>query len=226
MKKIKVLVADDHTLFRKGLVNILNSSPELEVVAEAAHGFDVLKTLAEKNEVDVILMDLNMPQLDGIETLKRIQSRGFKVPVIMVSMEYNELRVIQLIRLGAKGYILKESDPEELVEAIQRVYESGFFFNKVISPDLLEKVNGKIWDKPMAQTQLTDREIEFLSWMCSDLTIKEIADKMGLQPKTLEGYRDDLFDKLNLKSRIGLALYAFKSGLVKPDFDPSLPPRN
>lgn len=217
MNKIRVMVADDHTLFRKGLINILNEAPDIEVVAEAAHGFDVLKHLTRDKPFDVILMDLNMPQLDGIETLKRINSRGYKVPVIMVSMEYNELRVIQLIRLGAKGYILKEADPDEVVEAIRRVYQSGFFFNNVISLEFLDRMEAKKWDSGVPDGKLSDREIEFLSHVCTEMTYKEIADKMGVTPRTIDGYRDELFQKLDIKSRMGLALYAVKHGLIPKD---------
>lgn len=217
MKKINVLVADDHTLFRKGLINILNQSTDIHVVAEAAHGFEVLKKVSEGIQIDVILMDLNMPQLDGLETLKRLTSRGFAIPVVMVSMEYFELRVIQLIRLGAKGYILKEADPEEVKDAIRTVARSGFFFNNVVNLQFIEKMNSRDSEEPMNVPNITEREYEFLSLLCSDLSYKQIAEKMGVSDHTVDGYRDELFDKLNIKSRVGLAVYAVKNGILSPN---------
>lgn len=217
MKKINVLVADDHTLFRKGLINILNQSPDIQVVAEAAHGFEVLKHVSDGIQIDVILMDLNMPQLDGLETLKRLTSRGFGIPVVMVSMEYYELRVIQLIRLGAKGYILKEADPDEVMDAIRSVARNGFFFNSVVNLQFIEKMNSRESEDPMDTPNITEREYEFLSLLCSDLSYKQIAEKMSVSDRTVDGYRDDLFEKLNIKSRVGLAVYAVKNGIVSPN---------
>jgi len=214
MKKINVLVADDHTLFRKGMVNILNESNDIQVVAEAAHGFEVLKQVSNGIHIDVILMDLNMPQLDGIETMKRLASRGITIPVVMVSMEYNELRVIHLIRLGARGYVLKEADPDEVKDAIRAVFRSGFFFNSVVNMQFIEQMNSRKLDEGPPAQKLTERELEFLTLVCTELNYKQIADKMGVSSRTVDGYRDDLFTKLNLKSRVGLAVYAVKNGLV------------
>lgn len=214
MKKINVLVVDDHTLFRKGLVNIINQIDNIEVIAEAADGLEALQIVNQELPIDVILLDVNMPKLNGIETLKRLSKRGHQIPVIMVSMEDNELRIIQLIRLGAKGYILKEAHPDELKLAIQTVYRNEFFFNSVVSQQLIDEMDFKKVEIGLPIQKLTERELEFLSLVCTDLTYKEIATKMDVSIRTVDGYREELFFKLNLKSRVGIAVFAIKSGIV------------
>jgi len=215
MKKIRIILADDHQLFRKGLINILNQTDDLAVAAEASNGLDVIKILEEDPSFDLLLLDLNMPYMNGLETVIRLKKRGIKIPTLILSMEENEFTIIQLIRLGVKGYILKDESPENLKQGIRLAIENKYFLNGFLSPRLQsaisEMLNG---EESELVKKLTDRELEFLRLTASDHSYKEIANKMGISSRTADSYRDILFVKLQVKSRIGLALFAIKRGLV------------
>jgi DNA-binding NarL/FixJ family response regulator len=215
MKTVEALVADDHTLFRKGLINLINTFDDMTVTAEAADGKEVLTLLEKGKKFDILILDLNMPIMSGLETVEKLYKRGFAVPILMVSMEENELRTIQLIRMGVKGYILKDAEPEELRRAIQIVAKADFFFNEVVSRGLVRNVEEpKLYPVDKIVHKLSAQEIEFLTLTTTDLTYKGIADTMGVSTKTIDGYRDELFGKLQIKTRVGLALFAVKQSLI------------
>lgn len=214
-QKIKVLLADDHQLFRKGLSNILNQAEDIEVVAEATDGYDVLRILESSKQFDLILLDVNMPNMNGVETVGRLRRRAIEIPVLMLSMEENERTILQLVKLGVRGYILKDASPDELKQAIRISSQNKYFVNNVVNANLLNDLVGKrIKGQDLIDT-LTDREIEFLKFCASESTYKEIATEMNLSPRTLDGYRDSLFEKLQAKSRVGLALFAVKLNLIQ-----------
>ena len=208
-------MADDHQLFRKGLINIINQNEDLEVVGEANDGNDFFRLIDKGLVADLFLLDVNMPNLDGIETVIRLNRRGIKTPVLMLSMEDDEATIIQLMKLGSRGYILKDASPDELMQSIRMAASNKYFINDILSSKVLnsieEKSNG---NGQHIIESLSDRELEFLKLTSTELTYKEMADKMSVSPRTIDFYRDSLFTKLNVKSRVGLAMYAIKKGLV------------
>lgn len=206
-------MADDHQLFRRGLANLLNQSDEIEVVEEAADGLEVLSALDKSTNFDLLLLDVNMPNMNGVETVSRLKRRENTIPILMLTYEDSEPLAIQLIKLGVKGYVLKDASPDELKQAIITTATGEYFINGRLSPKLIKLVTGAEESKESVG-RLTDREIEFLKFCASDCTYKDIATKMGISPRTVDGYRDSLFERLNTKSRVGLALYAVKVNLI------------
>jgi DNA-binding NarL/FixJ family response regulator len=209
-------MADDHVLIRQSLANMINGMGDCEVIWQASHGLEVQELMA-RQEPDVLLLDIRMPKMNGFETCAWVSRHHKQVKVLALSMMDEEDAVIRMLRAGARGYLLKDADPLDLAAAIKTVHEKGFFFNDVVSGKLLHQILQENIDAENDPGhQLTPREEEFLKLTCSELTYKEIADIMHLSPRTLDGYRDTLFDKLGVKTRVGLAMYAVKRGLYVP----------
>lgn len=208
--KIALAIVDDHPIFRNGIAGLLSEFKELEIVFEAENGLHMQELLATHNEPNIILMDINMPILDGYETTKWLKSHYPKISVLALSMYEDDEAVIKMIKSGACGYILKKSKPRELLEAIQTVFEKGVFINEMVSGKLMRSVSSEGTDP-----KLSGREVEFLKLCCSELTYKDIASVMFVSPRTVDNYRESLFIKLNLKTRSGLILYAIKKGIFK-----------
>lgn len=213
---VKVVLADDHGLLRHGLANLIKSFGGYEVLFEADNGNHFIQQLDKKQLPDIVLMDINMPEMDGYETTLWLKKNHPLVNVLALSMYDNENAIIRMFKAGAKGYILKDCDPAELRDALQSVMKKGFYYSEMVTGRLIHNINKMDDDDgPNASlAQLSDREIEFLKLACSELTYKEIADKMFLSPRTIDGYRDALFEKLNVKTRVGLVMYAIKNGIV------------
>jgi DNA-binding NarL/FixJ family response regulator len=215
MNKIRVLMADDHQLFRKGLSIILNQTSHILVVGEASDGQQLLDLLDSGLECDVILLDVNMPRFNGIQTMMRLNRRGSRIPVLVLSMDEDELTIIQLIKLGIRGYILKDADPDELINSVRLVMQKKFFLNGTLSDKLANALENKKKDFDGVLENIPERELEFLRFTPSDLTYKEIALEMGVGIRTVDYYRERLFQRLQVKTRVGLALFAIKIGMVK-----------
>lgn len=216
MKEIKVALADDHVLLRNGLANLIGSFGGYKVVFEANNGGDFIELIKPATVPDIVLMDINMPGMDGYETTLWLKKNYPLVKVLALSMYDNENAIIRMFKAGAKGYILKDCEPAELRTALDAIYCKGFYYSEMVTGRLIHTIN-QMDDEDSRTTnlvQLSDREIEFLKLACSELTYKEIADKMFLSPRTIDGYRDALFEKLNVKTRVGLVMYAIKNGIV------------
>ena len=209
---IKVALVDDHRLMRKGLAALVNDE-RYNVVLQSDNGEQFIEQVKAGNRPDVILLDINMPVMGGFETMHWINRHLPEVPVIALSMYDQEMAVIRMIKMGARGYHMKDCEPEEVRRAIDTVINNGYYHSDVVSAKMIHHAQRN--PDVMTVVHFTPRETEFLKWICTDLTYKEIADKMFVSPRTIDGYRDELFDKLQVKSRVSLALYAFKNGLVK-----------
>jgi DNA-binding NarL/FixJ family response regulator len=170
---------------------------------------DKLKT--KRNLPDVVLMDVNMPILNGIETTEILKQNYPEIKVLALSIEEEEETILRMLRAGARGYLMKDTKKEILQEALEQVVEKGYYHTNTIAKLLV----GSLTKKP-AEIQLKEREIEFIEYACTEMTYKEIAEKMFLSPKTIEGYRDSIYEKLEIKNRIGLVLYAIRNDLFKP----------
>ena len=214
--KTKIALTDDHVLLRNGLASLLEDL-DYEVLFEADNGQDLIRKLNPGELPDVVLMDINMPQMDGYETTRWLKINHPGVRVLALSMYDDENAIIRMLKSGARGYILKDSDPAELKAALQALISKGFYHSELVTGKLIHTIN-HMDDTDHSSVKdvlgLNDREIEFLKLVCTELTYKEIAEKMFLSPRTIDGYRDALFEKLGLKSRVGLVLFAIRNGIV------------
>ncbi len=209
---INIAIADDHTILRKGVTEIISKFENMAVIAEAPNGKELIAKLAAAATLpDVCIIDINMPEMNGYETAAEIRKRWPDIKILALSMYNTELNIIKMLRSGANGYVLKDSDPEDLRVAINRVVKDGFYHSELVTGrmlNILHDPSGKM------NIELNDREIDFLRHACTEQTYKEIAEVMCLSPRTIDGYREDLFKKLNITSRTGLAMYAIKAGIV------------
>jgi len=212
-----IVIVDDHTMFRKGLISLINLFPNYKVLFDAANGKDFILQLSLKQLPDIVLLDINMPEMDGYETAEWLHKTHPDIKILALSTMDSESAIIKMIKSGAKGYVLKDADPDELKLAFDEVMSRGYFYNELITRKVLSSINLLTDTKNTTATfaKLTTREIEFLKYACTELSYKEIADKMNVSTRTAEGYRDILCEKLDLKTRIGLVLYAIKNNLVQ-----------
>lgn len=216
VEKIKVALADDHILLRNGLAGVVDSFGDYAVLFEADNGQHFIQQIKKHGEPDIVLMDINMPEMDGYATAQWLKQHHPLVNVIALSMYDNENAIIKMFKAGAKGYILKDSEPPELKKALDSVRKKGYYYSELVTGRLIHSINKMDDDKSELKTlnELNDREIEFLKHACSEMTYKEIAEKMHLSPRTIDGYRDNLFEKLEIKTRVGLVMYAIKNNIV------------
>ena len=211
-----IVLVDDHVLLRNGLASLVKNLGH-EVLFEADNGQEFIKKLNSKNLPDLVLLDINMPEMDGYATAQWIKENQPEIRVLALSMYDNENSIIRMLKHGAKGYILKDSEPAELKAAIDALMTKGYYYSDLVSGKLIHAIN-KIDDKGSdvnTMNNLNEREIDFLRYACTELTYKEIADKMFVSPRTIDGYRDVLFEKLKVKTRVGLVMYAIKNGIVQ-----------
>jgi DNA-binding NarL/FixJ family response regulator len=206
MKKFTVVIVEDHTLLSQAISGIVDQFADFEVLYLCKNGSEFVKRIDfEKLIPDIVLMDVNMPIMNGIETTKWLTLNYPKVNVLALSVEEDENVILNMIRAGARGYLLKDVDKEILEIALLKIMDEGCYHSNTVANILVNSLKGSYDD-----TVLKDREIDFLKHVCSEKTYKEIADEMNLSPKTIDGYRDCLFVKLNVKNRVGLVLYAIK----------------
>lgn len=213
LSKSKVVLVDDHILLRNALASLIISFGDYTVLFEANNGKDFIDKLDPKKLPEIVLMDINMPEMDGYETCLWLKDKYPEIKVLALSMYDNESAVIRMFKAGAKGYILKDCDPAELKNALYSLSAKGFYYSEMVTGAFIRTINEENSEVKNI-THLRDHEITFLKWVCTELTYKEIADKMFLSPRTIDGYRDDLFQKLNIKTRVGLVMYAIKNGIV------------
>ncbi len=210
-----IVLTDDHVLLRNGLAALVKNLGH-NVLFEADNGKDFINKLDKKNLPELVLMDINMPEMDGYETALWLKTNHPEVKVLALSMYDNENSIIRMLKSGAKGYILKDSEPAELKAAIDAVVSKGYYYSDLVSGKLIHAIN-KLDDEGgelKNLMQLNERETDFLKYACTEMTYKEIADKMFVSPRTIDGYRDALFEKLHVKTRVGLVMYAIKNGVV------------
>ncbi len=213
-QKTRIALADDHALFRRGIANLLSEFDDIEVVFDVANGKELQQAMHTHTDIDVILMDITMPVMDGYAATAWVKQNHPLIHVLALSMFDEDIAVIGMLKAGAGGYVLKESTPIELYRAINEIKERGIYINEMVSGKMLRSFQGQ--ETNTTDTiHLTERETEFIRLCVSELTYKEIADKMNIAPRSVENYRENLFEKLQMKSRVGLVLYAIKNGIVK-----------
>jgi two-component system, NarL family, response regulator NreC len=215
MKPIRILLADDHTVVRKGLRLLLESQTDFKVIAEAANGRDTI-ALAEQHTPDVVVMDIGMPNLNGIEAARQISARLPKTAVVFLSMHSDESYVLRALKSGARAYLLKDSAEHDLINAVKAVNEGKAYFSPVISKMLVEDYVRQMQERAIEDSYdlLTTREREILQLLAEGRNNKEVATILNLSAYTVETHRSNIFQKLNLHSGAELILYAIRKGVI------------
>ena len=214
MKPINLAIADDHKIFRNGLKATLEDCADLNLIIEASNGKELIGQLAARTP-DVILMDIKMPEMDGMQTTAHIHQNFKDIKVLALSMHNEDKYIVDMMKAGASGYLLKNAEPEEIIEAITTVHNKGFYFNEHLSVTLIKQLVGPGHDNaPQQNIELNDREIEVLKLVCQEYSNQEIADKIFLSVRTVEGYRARLFEKTGSKNLVGLVIFAIKNGII------------
>lgn len=214
MIKYSVVVVDDHTLLSQAIAGMVESFSKFKVLYTCKNGQELVDKFSKSPKYipDVVLMDINMPILNGIETTEWIMKNHENVNVMALSVEDDETTILAMLKMGAVGYLLKDTEKIVLEKALLEIVENGFYHTKNVTNLLMKSLSGN----GNEEITFKEREITFMKYACSELTYKEIADKMCLSPKTIDGYRDVLFTKLKVKNRVGLVMYAIKNKIYTP----------
>jgi DNA-binding NarL/FixJ family response regulator len=216
MPKLSVSLIDDHAMLRAGLARLVNDMANFKVISQSDNGKKFIEEVSLKNiKPDIILLDVSMPIMNGYDTALWIKENLPGTRILVLSMLDDENSIIKMIRNGASGYILKDSEPKELEMALKNIYHNGYHYSDLVNGKIF---NAIITDQKIDEitvSMLTDNEIVFLKHNCSEMTYGDIAKLMSLSTRTIEGYRDRLFTKLNVKTRVGLVLFAVKNGIVQ-----------
>lgn len=214
MAKKTVVIIDDHLLVAKAIASLIEQMHKYEVLYVADNGKQFVQWMkGRKTGPDIVLLDINMPYMNGYETAAWIKLHVPGTSILTLTMQNDEPSIINMIRAGASGYLLKDVHPTELEKALDMVLERGFYYSDLVANKLIKTFTEEETPKD-TPPKLNDRELQFLTLACTEMTYKEIAREMGLSSRTVEGYRDQLFVKLNIKSRVGLAIYAIRMGVV------------
>lgn len=220
MQKVSLAIVDDHQLFRDGIAELIEGFGAYEIMIEADSGKDFMNQLGANGRIpEVVLLDINMKEMDGFETATWLKENYPDVKILALSMYENESAIIRMLRLGSRGYILKNIRKQELEQALHSVVTKGYYYTDMITGKLLHAINNIDQNKSGTReiVSLNEREIEFLKLVCTELTYKEISEKMNFSIHTIDGYRNALFEKLNIKNRVGLVLYAIKNKIFLVD---------
>lgn len=216
MKKgIKVFIADDHTLFRKAMVNLLQTFSRVSLVKDAENGKELL-TLVKYEQPDVALIDLQMPVMDGTDTCEQLLAKYPGIKLIVLTMHDSEKYVLHMMEMGVHGYLLKNTEPDELERAIYAVYDKDFYHNDLVASVLRKSVRDKVAaNRPdFTKADLSDREKEILFMICRELTIREIAGRLSLSENTVRNHRVNMMEKIGAHNTVGMVKYAYDIGLV------------
>jgi DNA-binding NarL/FixJ family response regulator len=212
-----IAIVDDHTMFRKGLMALINLFPGYEVLFDAGSGEECIRKLQAGAAPDILLLDIAMPVMDGYAVAARVRDHYPEIRILALSTMDAETAIIRMIKNGAKGYVLKDADPAELKQAFDEVLSLGYYYNDLVSRKIVRSVNLLADEKSDIGTmaRLSERELTFLRLACSEKTYLEIAGEMFVSERTVDGYRDALFRKLGVSTRVGLVLYAIRNGIVQ-----------
>ncbi len=206
---VRIALVDDHRLFRSGIASLINDFDNYNIIFEAGNGEEMIRLINPKLKPKIILLDINMPKMNGISTARWLRDSHPDINIIVLSMFADAEKVLTMVRMGVKGYLLKDAEPHEFKDALHKVSQNEVYFPEFVTRHLVNNI-----DTDFNLAKLNSREVEFLKLASTELTYKEIADHMCISSRTVDGYRDQLFEKLQIKNRIGLVLYAIKHKLI------------
>jgi two-component system, NarL family, response regulator DegU len=213
MKKLKLFIADDHTIFRKAMVNMLQGFERVEEVKDAENGKELLELM--KFELpDVAIIDLQMPVMDGVEASKKIISKYPKVKIVILTMVDSEQYIIHMVEMGVHAFLLKNTDPDELETAIYSVFDNDYYNNEIVTNALRKNTKAKSIFSSLNRSEISEREKEVIALICQELTNKEIAENLNLSERTIENHRYRIMEKLGIKNTVGLVKYALETKLI------------
>lgn len=211
----KLILADDHILLRDALANLINKFDGFSVTAVAGNGKEVIQFIENGTGADMVLMDLNMPEMDGYETAKWLVKNRPDIKIVILTMYDSEIALIRLLQAGVNGFLKKDIHPAELKNALLTVAGGDFYYSNHSTVKLASLFRKNAYNQSnLEKSILNDTEIEFLKLASTEMTYKEIAKTMNLSPRHIDSYRDSLFMKLDVKSRVGLVIYAVKNGII------------
>jgi DNA-binding NarL/FixJ family response regulator len=215
-KRLKIFIADDHTLFRKAMVNLISGFENIEEVKDAENGKELL-TLMKYQQPDVAIVDLQMPVMDGTETCENIIGKYPEVKVIVLTMHDSDKYILHMMEMGVHAFLLKNTEPEELQQAIESVIEKDFYHNDLVASVLRKNMKErKQGHRPSFNAiELSEREKEIVMLVCQELTIKEISQKLSLSENTVRNHRSNIMEKVGVNNMVGLVKYAYDIGLMK-----------
>ena len=209
--KHSIVIVDDHVLIANALKSIISNFKEFEVAYVCENGSDFQEKIKSKSLPNIVLLDISMPVMDGFETAKWLKETYPNILIMALSMQDDDQSLIKMVKNGAKGYMLKNTQPLELENGLRVLVKKGYYFPDWASSKIFTSISDDSINADL-KSGLSEREIEFLAYTTSEMTYKEISEKMFCSPRTVENYRDSLFVKLDVKSRVGLAVYALKNG--------------
>ena len=213
--KYSVVIVDDHTLIAKAIAGIIDNFDNYDVLFEAENGKALIEKMNKTNRVpDIVLLDISMPVMDGFETAKWLLQQHPEVLVLVLSMQDDDYALIKMLKSGAKGYLHKNAHPVELEKALNTLVKNSYYYPEWASGKIFSNIAGSDNNKDLLPF-ISEREKEFLQYATTELTYKDMAEKMCCSNRTVEGYRNALFEKLGLRTRTGLVVYAIKHGIVK-----------
>jgi len=210
-----IAIVDDHELMAKALSGLVQKYEEYEVLYEVSNGKELIQRIKLKMIPDIVLLDINMPEMDGYETALWLKNNYPEIKILALSMNDKEESIVKMLRNGAKGYLLKGCKPHELKQALDAIVQKGFYYTEYVTSQLIKSLNPDSLQNPVDQLGLNERELNFIKLSCSDLTYAEVADKMCVSPRTVDGYRESVFQKMNVKSRVGMVLEAIRLKIVE-----------
>lgn len=224
---VKIGIVDDHNLFRKGLIKLIDLADKENylIVLEAESGKDMIRKLDHKALPDILILDIDMPDMDGFETMLWLKNNQPKISVLVVSMVETDEAISRMMRLGVKGYLSKDIEVEDIHQALQAIYNKGYYYTDFLTGKLIESLQtaevGTAERSGIVQTdvttQINENEYKFIRLACTDLTYDQIAEKMYLSPKTIDGYRATIFSRFSIKNRPGLILFALKNNIFRTE---------
>jgi two-component system, NarL family, response regulator NreC len=214
---IRVVIADDHEIFREGLEGLIRKQADMEFTGEAENGKMLLEVIRE-TKPDVVLTDIKMPVIDGVQATQVIAEKYPQVSVIALSMFDDENLIVDMLEAGAKGYLIKNAHKHEIIAAIKTVYNQEYYFCNHSSMKLARLIGKSRFNfhKDFSRPEFSSNEKEVIRMICEELSTKEIASKLSLSSRTIDGYREKILEKMNVKNSAGIAVYAIKHGLYKP----------
>ena len=219
--KITIAIADDEALFRKGMKLILNEYKDFQLGMEAANGQELIDQLSSAEALpDILLLDLKMPKMDGIEAAKILRQKYPALKFIVLSTHFSRAFVLNMIELGAASYLPKNSEPDKVADTIRGVFEKGFHYTDEVMAVIRDNLVNKTKNKPHFPFQLTAREKEILELICQQFTTREIGNKLYISPRTVDGHRNNLLAKMNCKNIAGLVAFAVQNQLVEIPLKP------